>query len=141
MATLKTILVTGSGGFLGKNLIQTLSTRDDIRVIEHEVDDSRDDLDKALRVADVVVHLAGVNRPKSTDEYITGNTQSQNQCVTRFVLQETRRSLCLQSSRAKQPYGVSKRLAEEQLKKFAMSQCKVVVFRFKNILVNGPTQL
>jgi len=75
VATLKTILVTGSGGFLGKNLIQALSTRDDIRVIEHEVDDSRDDLDKALRVADVVVHLAGVNRPQSTDEYTKGNAE------------------------------------------------------------------
>ncbi len=137
MATLKTILVTGSGGFLGKNLIQALSTRDDIRVIEHEVDDSRDDLDKALRVADVVVHLAGVNRPKSADEYITGNTEFTKAICDMLRAAKKGPKIIMSSSiqtELDNPYGASKRLAEEELKKFAdESGAEVVVFRFKNI--------
>ena len=72
---MKTILVTGSGGFLGRNLIEMLSGRDDIRVLEYEVDDPRDYLDRALYIADVIVHLAGVNRPQSADEYMVGNAE------------------------------------------------------------------
>lgn len=137
MATLKTILVTGSGGFLGKNLIQALSTRDDIRVIEHEVDDSRDDLDKALRVADVVVHLAGVNRPQSTDEYTKGNAEfTKSICDTLRAASKGPKIIMSSSIQAEldNPYGVSKRLAEEELNKFAEDTgAEVVVFRFKNI--------
>ncbi len=137
MATLKTILVTGSGGFLGKNLIQALSTRDDIRVIEHEVDDSRDDLDKALRVADVVVHLAGVNRPESTDEYMTGNAEfTKSMCDMLRAANRSPKIIMSSSIQAEldNPYGVSKRLAEEELNNFAEDTgAEVVVFRFKNI--------
>ncbi len=137
MATLKTILVTGSGGFLGRNLIQTLSTRDDISVIEHEVDDSRDDLDNALRVADVVVHLAGVNRPQSTDEYLTGNTEfTKSMCDTLRAASKGPKIIMSSSIQAEldNPYGVSKRLAEQELNRFAEdTSAEVVVFRFKNI--------
>lgn len=137
MATLKTILVTGSGGFLGKNLIQTLSTRDDVLIIEHEVEDSRDDLGKALGVADVVVHLAGVNRPKSADEYIAGNTEcTKSICDMLRAANKSPKIIMSSSIQAEldNPYGVSKRLAEEELKKFAdESGAEVVVFRFKNI--------
>lgn len=137
MATLKTILVTGSGGFLGKNLIQALSTRGDIRVIEHEVDDSRDDLDNGLRVADVVAHLAGVNRPQSADEYMTGNTEfTKAICDTLRAANKGPKIIMSSSIQAEldNPYGVSKRLAEEELNKFAEDTgAEVVVFRFKNI--------
>ena len=75
MATLKSILITGSRGFLGKNLVQKLSMRDDMQIIEHELHNSRDELEDALHKADVIVHLAGVNRPKNVDEYVRGNTE------------------------------------------------------------------
>jgi UDP-2-acetamido-2,6-beta-L-arabino-hexul-4-ose reductase len=137
VATLKTILVTGSGGFLGKNLIQTLSTRDDISVIEHEVDESRDHLDKALRVADVIVHLAGVNRPQNADEYVTGNVDfTRSICDTLRIANRNPKVIMSSSIQAEldNPYGVSKRLAEEELKKLAdESGAEVVIFRLKNI--------
>jgi UDP-2-acetamido-2,6-beta-L-arabino-hexul-4-ose reductase len=137
VATLKTILVTGSGGFLGRNLIQMLSGRDDIRVLEYEVDDPRDELDKALYIADVIVHLAGVNRPKSTDEYMVGNAESTRAiCDTLRIANRSPRIIMSSSVQAEldNPYGISKRRAEEELKKFAdESGAETVVFRFKNI--------
>jgi len=137
VATLKTILVTGSGGFLGRNLIQMLSGRDDIRVLEYEVDDSRDELDKALHIADVIVHLAGVNRPKSTDEYMAGNAEfTRSICDTLRTANKSPRIIMSSSIQAEldNPYGISKRRAEEELKEFAdESGAEIVVFRFKNI--------
>lgn len=137
MATLRTILVTGSGGFLGSNLTQVLSTRDDIRVMEYEVHDSRENLDEALRVADVVVHLAGVNRPKGSDEYMTGNVEfTQSICDTLRAAHRNPQIIMSSSIQAEldNPYGISKRLAEEELNKFAdETGAEVVVFRFKNM--------
>jgi len=137
VATLKTILVTGSGGFLGRNLIQMLSGRDDIRVLEYEVDDSRDELDKALHIADVIVHLAGVNRPKSTDEYMAGNAEfTRSICDTLRTANKSPRIIMSSSIQAEldNPYGISKRRAEEELKEFAdESGAEIVVLRFKNI--------
>jgi len=137
VATLKTILVTGSGGFLGRSLIQMLSGRDDIRVLEYEVDDWRDDLDKALNIADIIVHLAGVNRPKSTDEYMVGNAEfTRSICDTLRIANKSPKIIMSSSIQAEldNPYGISKRRAEEELKKFAgESRAETVVFRFKNI--------
>lgn len=134
---LKTILITGSGGFLGRNLIQLLSTRDDIHIIEHEVSNTRDDLEKALNVADIVVHLAGVNRPKTSDEYISGNVDFTKQiCDTLRIGNKNPKIIMSSSIQAEldNPYGVSKRLAEEELREFAnKSGAEVVVFRFKNL--------
>ena len=137
MATLKTILVTGSGGFLGRDLIQMLSGRDDIRVLEYEVDDPRGDLDNALYIADVIVHLAGVNRPISIDEYMVGNAEfTRSICDTLRVANRSPKLIMSSSIQAEldNPYGISKRQAEEELKKFA-DECgaETVVFRFKNI--------
>jgi UDP-2-acetamido-2,6-beta-L-arabino-hexul-4-ose reductase len=69
VATLKNILITGSQGFLGQNLVQKLSMLDDIKIIEHEAHNSRDELKDALHKADVIVHLAGVNRPKNVLQF------------------------------------------------------------------------
>jgi UDP-2-acetamido-2,6-beta-L-arabino-hexul-4-ose reductase len=135
--TLKTVLVTGSGGFLGRNLVQMLSGRDDIRVLEYEVDDPRDDLDKALHIADVIVHLAGVNRPQSTHEYMVGNAEFTRLICDMLGVANKSPKIIMSSSiqaRLDNPYGISKRQAEEELKKFAdESGAETVVFRFKNI--------
>ena len=137
MAALRSILITGSQGFLGKNLVQKLSMRDDIKIIEHEVHHSRDELEDALHKADVIVHLAGVNRPKIVDEFMRGNAEfTQDICDMLREVNGKPRIIMSSSIQAElgNPYGISKRLAEEELKKFAdESGAEVVVFRFKNI--------
>ena len=81
------ILVTGARGFVGKNLVASLrNIRDgkdrthpelDIREIyEYDTDGSPEQLAAYARSADFVFHLAGVNRPKTAEEYLPGNTGS-----------------------------------------------------------------
>ena len=81
------ILVTGARGFVGKNLVAALrNIRDgkdrthpelDIReIFEYDTDGSPEQLAAYAKSADFVFHLAGVNRPKTAEEYLPGNTGS-----------------------------------------------------------------
>ncbi len=67
------VVVTGADGFIGKNLC--------VRLGELEACETRpigsaatpQDLRDALTGADLVVHLAGVNRPRDPADHMTGN--------------------------------------------------------------------
>ena len=68
------ILVTGAGGFIGKNLTAQLSLISGIEILRHGRKSTHDDLLSALREADWVCHLAGVNRPEDGSEFHRVNT-------------------------------------------------------------------
>ena len=68
------ILVTGAGGFIGKNLTAQLSLISGIEILRHGRKSTHDDLLSALREADWVCHLAGVNRPEDDAEFKRVNT-------------------------------------------------------------------
>ncbi len=67
------ILVTGSNGFIAKNLIQFLSEKSEIEVLKFNRDSSSEELEQSVLAADWIVHLAGVNRPLNEQEFIDGN--------------------------------------------------------------------
>ena len=78
------ILVTGAYGFAGKNLVAALKNIRDGKDrrhpklnIEEICEFGRDTgpalLEEYCRKADFVFHLAGVNRPKDSAEYMAGN--------------------------------------------------------------------
>ncbi len=61
----KNILITGSTGFIGKNLLQTLNYQyKDLKVSTVCHLSSEKILKTKLLKADYLIHLAGVNRPK-----------------------------------------------------------------------------
>src|SRR5690606_25669201 len=67
------ILVTGSNGFIAKNLIQFLSEKSEIEVLKFNRDSSSEELEQSVLAADWIVHLAGINRPLNEQEFIEGN--------------------------------------------------------------------
>lgn len=67
------ILVTGSNGFIAKNLIQFLSEQQDVNVLCFNRYSNQNDLEAAVIKADWIVHLAGVNRPVNDQEFVEGN--------------------------------------------------------------------
>jgi len=67
------VLVTGSDGFIGKNLITRLNELE----ILYEVftrKNSREDLKILLNKIDYIIHLAGENRPKNESDFETVNS-------------------------------------------------------------------
>ena len=131
------ILVTGSDGFVGKNLCAVLRRRDDVELFEYDLANKPEELDRALEQADFIFHLAGINRPKNPDEFITGNAGStEDICRKLSNLGRTPKIMLSSSIQAEldNPYGKSKRQAEDILKEFSQkTRAECVVFRFKNL--------
>ena len=67
------ILVTGSNGFIAKNLIQFLSEKSEIEVLKFNRESSSEELEQSVLAADWIIHLAGINRPLNEQEFIEGN--------------------------------------------------------------------
>ena len=146
------ILVTGSEGFVGKNLVANLynikegknRTRniqiDEIfeydRTTDHEL------LDSFCKEADIVFNLAGVNRPQNTSEFMEGNfgfasilldtlKKHHNTCP---VMLSSSIQATLLGRYAGSDYGKSKLAGEELFFKYAEETgAKVLVYRFPNL--------
>ena len=65
------ILVTGSNGFIGKNLLSHLKELDNINVITYEKEDNFSKIIQNIDNIDVIFHLAGVNRPTNSKEFLS----------------------------------------------------------------------
>ena len=66
------ILVTGSKGFIGQNLVVELSSIQTYTVDTFNRGDSFEILESKLRKADAVIHLAGENRPSDSKDFEIG---------------------------------------------------------------------
>jgi len=131
------ILITGSGGFIGRNLKLRLAELARWEVLEIKSDSPREDLLKAVAKAEVVFHLAGVNRPNDPSEFTTGNVGFTAQLCE--ALTATGRPIPVifsSSTQAAQenPYGLSKRQAEDLLLEYAKATgAPVYLFRLTNV--------
>ena len=135
--TTKTILVTGSAGFIGQNLCVALRRQPELEVLEFDVQQALADLPKLAARAELVFHLAGVNRPKEEREFTEGNVGLTQQLCDLLVGAGRRMPLVLSSSiQAEQenPYGRSKRAAEEVVLDYhRRTGAPVYIYRFPNV--------
>jgi UDP-2-acetamido-2,6-beta-L-arabino-hexul-4-ose reductase len=131
------VLITGANGFVGKNLQLHLSERSDVEVScftrEHELSD----LAVFVSDADIVFHLAGVNRPQDPAEFKQGNADlTESLCK---ALQEAGKNIPVVYSSsiqaaAENPYGDSKRAAENELLDHAEKNgSSVFIYRLANV--------
>jgi len=115
---MKTVLITGARGFIGKNLVAALSRKKELVIKTFDVEDDPSVLETSLMQADFVYHFAGVNRPQNPEEFKTGNADSTASIAA--ILEKAGRKvpiLLTSSIQAERdnPYGVSKKAAEEIL--------------------------
>lgn len=131
------ILVTGSSGFIGRNLVAWLARLSDVRVLGFDQENTPQELEEALADADLVYHLAGVNRPQSEDEFRTGNVDLTARTCDRLLALGRATPIVLSSSiqaALDNPYGTSKRQAEEVVARYAQaSGALCTIFRLKNV--------
>jgi UDP-2-acetamido-2,6-beta-L-arabino-hexul-4-ose reductase len=67
------ILVTGANGFIGKNLLLSLSEKSDVEVLPYVRNQELDYLSDLLAQADIVIHLAAENRPVDIQAFVEVN--------------------------------------------------------------------
>lgn len=131
------ILITGSNGFVGKNLSMHLSERKEIEVVTFNRDDNPVSLNTKLDGVDFIFHLAGVNRPKNIEEFTVGNSDLTSKLCQAII--RTKRlipTVYTSSVQAEQdnPYGHSKKNSEKILMDFsALSGSPVYIFRLPNV--------
>ncbi len=130
------VLVTGAKGFAGNNLVLSLKSAD-INLYKFDIDNNDSDLDTYLQQADIIFHLAGINRPQTVDEFNSGNKElTEKICDTLLSLNKQTKIVLSSSIQAEldNPYGISKRGAEIAVEEYAKkSSAPVVVYRLKNL--------
>ena len=131
------ILITGAGGFVGKNLVAELKNRGYNDLYLYDIDSSAEDLKRYCQDCEFVFHLAGVNRPKDEKEFMEGNFG-----LTSVLLEELKKNankspiLITSSTQAEldNPYGKSKKAGEDLLFSYNKeTKNKVYVYRMTNV--------
>lgn len=146
------ILVTGAKGFVGKNLCENLKnirdgkdlTKDFVveNVFEYDLDSSAEELNEWCGKADFVFNLAGVNRPKDSSEFMSGNFGFASTLLDTLKKHRNTCPVMLSSSvqatligrYGGSDYGKSKLAGEKLFFDYAdETGAKVLVYRFPNL--------
>ncbi len=130
------VLVTGSKGFIGSHMVNFLK-RNHHEVFEFDIQDSETSLIEYIQQADWIIHLAGVNRPLTIEEFYDGNTNFTKKLIDLVKRFNPSVKIVANSSiqaELDNDYGKSKRMAEEAL---IASGLSVYIYRFYNVFGRG----
>lgn len=135
------ILVTGAKGFVGQNLCLWLEQQEHT-VFAFDLDTPEHLLEEYCRECEFVFHLAGVNRPKDTAEFMTGNFGAADKLLGLLKKNENTCPVMLASSiqatligrYGESDYGKSKLAGEQLLQSYAeQTGARVLIYRFPNL--------
>ena len=134
---MKTVLVTGSQGFIGKNLVEALSRQDGIKTTGLNAADNISTLESLLEDVDIIYHLAGVNRPEKLEEFTIVNT-GLTQTIVSILSAKHKTPIIVMSSSTQaeldNPYGISKKDAEDILIDYGKrTGVPVYIYRLTNV--------
>lgn len=131
------ILVTGSNGFIGKNLVAQLKNLGFNEIYEFDRESSYEELVQYTQNCDFIFHLAGVNRPQNDDEFITGNLELTKLIINLLISNNNKCPIVISSSiqaELDNKYGISKLLAEKDAIEYAEKYNVVLkIFRLPNV--------
>lgn len=140
------ILITGSKGFIGKNLIQRLEATADLNILEFNRNDSAEQLEELLIQSDYIVHLAGEVRPSSSSEDFKASNVTLTSSIidilekhgldTPILLAST-----IHAQLLKNEYGKTKRDSEILVENYAdKHNVPCVVYRLPHVFGEGCKQ-
>ncbi len=146
------ILITGAKGFVGKNLTEALKnirdgkdvTRPNLKIeeiFEYDIDSTENELENYCKNADFTFNLAGVNRPKTQEEFMQGNFGFASKLLATLKKYNNTCPVMLSSSiqatlvgRYDGEYGRSKKAGEDLFFEYGKETgAKVLVYRFPNL--------
>jgi UDP-2-acetamido-2,6-beta-L-arabino-hexul-4-ose reductase len=148
------ILVTGAKGMVGTALVNNLKnirdnkdrTRPELyidEIFEYDLNSTSEELDNYCKSADFVFNLAGVNRPKNSEDFMKGNFGFASDLLNNLKKYENKAPIMLSSSVqatlmgrfGNSEYGRSKKAGEELFFNYAKETgAKVAVYRFPNLM-------
>ncbi len=134
---MKTVLITGADGFMGKNLIATLRELENVEILKYDIENTLDELKDFAMRADFVFHLAGVNRPVDISEFEIGNKGFTEHLLDILKENDKQTPILMTSSTQAElnnPYGQSKKSAENAVFDYGkVTNSKVFVYRLSNV--------
>lgn len=131
------ILITGSSGFIGKNLVQELRYREYQDLLLFDMDTPIELLDEYVKQCDFIFHLAGINRPQNPKEFMEGNYGFTTKLLNILKKYNNQAPILITSSiqaELSNDYGKSKKEAEDVLLSFSKEYGnKSLVYRLPNV--------
>lgn len=129
------VLVTGSNGFIGKNLCQHLKEINDVEIITFDRNDDFSIIEDSIKNVDFIFHLAGVNRPKNIEEFYKGNTDLTKSIIELINSKNLSIPLLITSSIQAvkdNDYGKSKKMAENLIIDYKNNN-NAYIYRLHNV--------
>jgi UDP-2-acetamido-2,6-beta-L-arabino-hexul-4-ose reductase len=131
------VLVTGTNGFIAKNLLVHLRERREVEILTFLKGESEQALAEKVSKADFIFHLAGINRPQTEIEFTQGNAELTDTLCDAVRASGRRIPIIYTSSIQAElgnAYGVSKLLAENALHALAeITDSPVYIYRLPNV--------
>ena len=129
------VVVTGAKGFIAKNLVQHLSYKKDMEVFMLDRSSDNTGWKNLLQEAQIVIHLAGVNRTNDPNEFVQVNHDLT--ALISDTLEETGKAYKLLYASSTQAnlgndYGNSKKNAEDYLFKHTKNG-EVAIYRLPGV--------
>jgi UDP-2-acetamido-2,6-beta-L-arabino-hexul-4-ose reductase len=131
------VLVTGSNGFIGKNLVFRLNELKDYSVETFSRENSIDELPELVERVDAIIHLASVNISDEASEFRINNAEL-TQSICNAIRSVSRQIPIILASTYKaehaSPYGKSKRIAELAVEKLAFeTENPIFIYRLPGV--------
>ena len=122
---------------MGRHLCLALRRQDGCEVLEFDVRHAPENLPVLAARADLVFHLAGVNRPKEEKEFTDGNVSLTRRLCDCLANTGRQTPLAFSSSiqaEVDNPYGRSKKAAEDAVLDYhRQTGAPVYIYRFPNV--------
>jgi UDP-2-acetamido-2,6-beta-L-arabino-hexul-4-ose reductase len=140
---LSNVLVTGSNGFIGKNLLLKIIDNKSINIFKFTRHDSLDLLKEYLIKCDFIFHFAGEVRPNSEDD----DFRKSNVLLTQFIVDTLEKenkvipillSSTIHAKLLKNEYGKTKRDSELLLENYAKrNNVNCFIYRLPHVFGEG----
>ena len=131
------ILITGAGGFIGKNLVAELNNQGYKEIFLCTRHTPEEEFLEYVSNCDFVIHLAGENRPQEPTDFRKGNVDFTEYLVKELEKNHNYVPILLSSSiQATQEnlYGKSKKEAECIIREYGNKhQVEVMIYRLPNV--------
>lgn len=126
------IVITGSNGFIGKNVYYFLKQKKNINIFNFDRSKSKKNLLFHLKKSDVVIHTAGVNKSKKKKDFKENNEDLTNLICSSLSHKQKIIFTSSIQAKIKNTYGISKNNCEKIIKK------QSIIKKFNYVILKIP---